>query len=177
MQPQSVTPGVGEELASDAKNVASTAVNKLHSEIDVRKGDAATQAKSVSTAIQSAAGGLDESAPAWLKSALEQGTQQVQKFADTLEQKDSRQLVGQVSEFARTSPATFLGACAAAGFAAARIFKAGSTENTPSQPASIGGTSPYSTAEEPDSFSSTAGESPSFGSTADPAIRPQGQFV
>lgn len=139
MEPQSDTiEGVGSELLSDAKDVGTSAVNRLHSEVDSRKGDAVTQVKSVSSAIQNAAGGLDPNAPAWLKSAFEQGARQVQKFADSLEQKDSRQLVNDVSDFARGSPGTFLAACAAAGFAAARIFRAGSRENVPSQSGPIG---------------------------------------
>ena len=125
-------------MLSDAKGVGTTAVNRLHSEVDARKGDAATQVKSVSSAIEKTAGGLDDSAPAWLKSALNQGAQQIQKFADTIEQKDSRQLVREIGDFARNSPGTFLAASAVVGFAAARIFKAGSSENIPSQPAPVG---------------------------------------
>ena len=139
MQPQSETmSGVGGEVLSDAKNVGSSAVNRLHSEVDSRKSDAVTQAQSVSTAIEQAADGLDPNAPQWLKSAFQQGAQQIQKFASTLEQKDSRELVNDVSDFARNSPGTFLAACAAVGFAAARVFKAGSSENSPSQLGSIG---------------------------------------
>jgi hypothetical protein len=165
MQPQSETmSGVGSEVLSDAKNVGSSAVNRLHSEVDSRKGDAVTQAQSVSTAIEQAADGLDPNAPQWLKSAFQQGAQQIQKFASTLEQKDSRQLVNDVSDFARNSPGTFLGACAAAGFAAARIFKAGSSDNSPSQLGSIGtdySGSNYST----DTYSpTTTSSSSSFGS-------------
>lgn len=130
--------GVGKELLADAKGVGSTAVNRLHSEVDDRKGQAATQVKSVSSAIESAGQGLDSDAPAWLKSAFTQGAQQVQKFADALEQKDSRQLVTDVSDFARKSPTTFLLACAAAGFATSRIFQAGAKGNSPSQPPQIG---------------------------------------
>ena len=126
MQPQAESPGsAGGELRSDAKQVGNAAVNRLHSEVDARKSSAADQAKAVSGAIDRAASGLDESAPAWLKSAFRQGAEQVQRFADTLEQKDSRQLVSEVSDFARSSPGTFLAGCAAAGFAAARLFKAG----------------------------------------------------
>ncbi len=126
MQPSSnTTQGVGTELLSDAKNVGSSAVNRLHSEVDSRKTDAAKQVKSVSSAIGQAADGLDDNAPTWLKSAFEQGAEQVSKFAATLEQKDSRQLVNDVSDFARTSPGTFLAACAAAGFAASRVFRSG----------------------------------------------------
>ena len=139
MEPQSGNePGVGGELLTDAKDLGSTAVNRLHSEVDNRKGDAATQVKSVSSAIDNVAQGLDSDAPAWLKSAFTQGAQQVQKFADALEQKDSKQLVGDVSNFARQSPTTFLLACAAAGFAASRVFQAGSKANSPSQPPMVG---------------------------------------
>lgn len=134
MQPQSqASGGVGEELRSDAQHVGKSAVNRLHSEVDARKGAAATQAKSVSSAIDRAAGELDGSAPDWLKSAFRQGAQQVQRFAEALEQKDSRQLVGDASNFARSSPGTFLAACAAAGFAAARLAKAGAEESRPAQ--------------------------------------------
>jgi hypothetical protein len=145
---------MGKELLTDAKGVGTTAVNRLHSEVDNRKGAAATQAKSVSTAIENVGQGLDDNAPAWLKSAFTQGAQQVQKFADALEQKDSKQLVSGVTDFARQSPTTFLLACAAAGFAASRIFQAGAKGSSPSQPPRIGmdsdldgGTSQFSTSQ------------------------------
>jgi ElaB/YqjD/DUF883 family membrane-anchored ribosome-binding protein len=125
---QSASEGIGaaaSELRSDAQQIGSTAANRLHSEVDSRKSGAAEQAKSVSSAIQRAAGELDEGAPAWLKSAFQQGADQIQRFADTLEQKDSRQILSEVQSFARERPGTFLAACAAAGFAASRILKAG----------------------------------------------------
>jgi hypothetical protein len=115
--------GIG--LRSDAQQIGSKAANRLHSEVDARKGSAATQVKSVSNAIHSAAGQLDDSAPAWLRSAFQQGAEQIQRFADTLEQKDSRQIFDEVQSFARQRPGLFLGACAAAGFATSRVFKAG----------------------------------------------------
>lgn len=124
---------VGTELLSDAKNVGSTAINRLHSEVDSRKGEAISQVQAVSSTIERAAQGLDQNAPSWLRSALEQGAEQVKSFAETLEQSDSRQMATQVTEFAKRSPGTFLGACAAVGFAAARVFKAGTNENQPEQ--------------------------------------------
>lgn len=67
MEPQSDTSqGIGEELLSDAKGVGSSAANRLHSEVDARKSDAATQVKSVSSAIEQTASSLDPSTPAWL---------------------------------------------------------------------------------------------------------------
>ena len=125
--------GVGSELMTDAKGVGTSAINRLHSEVEARKGDAATQVVAVSSAIERAAGELDDNAPSWLKPALEKGAKQIQMLANSLEQKDSRQLAGEISNFARTSPGTSLSVCAAAGFAAARVFKAGSSENTPTR--------------------------------------------
>lgn len=138
MQPTSDTSTpVGAELLSDAKNFGSSAANHLYNEADARKGEAVRQAQAVSSTIERAADDLDATAPSWLKSALEQGAQQVKSFAGTLDQSDSRQMVAQIGAFAKRSPGTFLGACAVAGFAAARIFKAGSNINTPSQMASV----------------------------------------
>jgi ElaB/YqjD/DUF883 family membrane-anchored ribosome-binding protein len=136
--PTEDTGGAAGELRSDAQQLTSKAANRIHSEVDARKGNAADQAKSVSNAIQTAAGQLDESAPTWLKSAFQQGADQIQRFAETIEQKDSRQIVNEVQNFARERPALFLGACAAAGFAAARIFKAGGEEEARNQSVQTG---------------------------------------
>lgn len=122
------TAELSNELRSDAKELKSSAKERVHSELDARKGTAANQAKSVSSAIERTAGELDANAPEWLKSTMRQGAQQVQRFADTLEQKDSREILSDVRTFARDNPSTFLAACAAAGFAAARIFKAGGSD-------------------------------------------------
>ena len=125
--------GTGDELRSDAQQIGSKAADRLHREVDARKGNAANQAKSVSNAIQGAAGQLDDSTPAWLRSAFQQGAEQIQRFAETLEQKDSRQILNEVQSFARQRPALFLGACAAAGFAASRVFKAGGEQQASEQ--------------------------------------------
>lgn len=118
----------GGELRSDAQQLGSSAANRLSSEVDARKGEAVDQVKSVSSAVQKAAGQLGEDSPEWLKSALRSGAGQIQRLADTIEHKTSRELLHDVQDFARTNPGTFLAACAAAGFAAARIFKAGTGE-------------------------------------------------
>lgn len=122
--------GVRSELRSDAQQLSTSASNRIHSEIDARKGTAAEQAHSVSSAIQRAASELDDGAPQWLKSAFQQGAQQVQRLADSLEQKDSRQIMNDIQTMARNNPATFLVGCAALGFAAARIFKAGAPDSS-----------------------------------------------
>jgi len=127
--------GVAGELRSDAEQLSTSASNRIHREIDARKGTAADQAQSVSSAIQRTASELDDEAPQWLKSALQQGAQQVQRLADSLAQKDSRQIMSDIQTMARNNPATFLVGCAALGFAAARILKAGAPDSsaTPSR--------------------------------------------
>ncbi len=159
----SATGAATDELRSDAKQLGSTAADRIHSEVDTRKSSAVDQARSVSSAIQRTAGELDESAPAWLKSAFQQGAEQIQRFAETLERRDSRQLVGEVQTFARDRPGTFLAACAAAGFAAARIFKAGGEQAT-----GFGQPQPQA----------AVGDEPSFGASQEPAFRANsGEFV
>jgi hypothetical protein len=155
--------GAASEIRSDAQQIGSTAANRVHSEVDARKGTAAQQARSVSSAIQRTAGELDESVPAWLKSTFQQGAEQIQRFADTLEQRDSRELVREVETFARNRPGAFLLACAGAGFAAARLFKAGNEgPGGPPQfePASstIGSGSFQSDAPQPPTVASPRGE-------------------
>jgi len=117
--------GASDELRSDAQHLGSSAANRIHSEVDARKDTAVDQAKSVSSAMQKTAGELDDSAPAWLKSAFQQGAQKIQQLADALQDKDSRELMHEAQDYARNNPGTFLAACAAAGFAAARVLKAG----------------------------------------------------
>lgn len=125
-QPQSPSSsGAGSELRSDAQHLGHSAANRLHSEVDSRKDTAAHQAQSVSSAIRQTSDQLGEDTPDWLRSAFQKGAEQIQRFADTIEQKDSRQLVREVENFARERPGAFLLGCAAAGFAAARVLKAG----------------------------------------------------
>ncbi len=125
--------GTADQLKSDAKQLGATASNRLHSELDARKGTAATQVWSLSNAIGQAGEGLDEGAPQWLRSAFQQGAQKAQMFADSLEQKDSRQIMSDIQDMARKSPGTFIAACAALGFAASRIFKAGAPDSSQAQ--------------------------------------------
>lgn len=132
--PPENTGGTAADLRADAKQLGSTASNRIHSELDARKGTAANQAKSLASAVDRAAGEFDEGTPQWLKSAFQQGATQVRRFADTLEQKDSRQILSDVQRLARDNPGTFLAGCAALGFAAARVFKAGAADESARQP-------------------------------------------
>lgn len=129
--PTQASGGTTSELSSDARHLGHTAANRIHSEVDARKDSAVGQAKSVSSAIERAAGELDQDAPDWLKTAFQQGARKIQNFADTIERKDSRELLREAQDFARNNTGTFLLACAAAGFAGARLLKAGGEQPQP----------------------------------------------
>jgi hypothetical protein len=124
METPSTSGELREELRGDASIVTETTKQRLFSEADARKGGAATQAKSLSGALDAAADELADS-PSWLRSAFHQGAETLNRFADTLENKDSRQLTRDIQQLARDHPGTFLTGCALAGFAAARVLKAG----------------------------------------------------
>lgn len=114
------------ELRDDVKKMTSSATERVQNEFEARKGPAAEQVRGVSSALQSAAGELgNNGAPDWLKSGVERGAQHFGTLADRVENKDPRELLADVNAVARNNPGTFLAGCAALGFAAARVFKAG----------------------------------------------------
>lgn len=160
--------GILKEVQADAQRLSSTAGDRLHSELDARKGTAAGQVKSVSKAIGQTAEQLDEGAPQWLRSAFQQGAQQAQRFADSLENQNSRQILKDIQDIARDNPVAFIAGCAALGFAAARIFKAGAPDaSSPSQ-------------SRPAQLPPIQGQEPmlrSSGAETSPSTRPTGEFV
>ena len=148
--PAASSGGLRNELRGDARTLTDAASQRLHSEVDARKGGAINQAKTLSTALDNAANGLGSDTPSWLRSAFEEASQTLQRIADSVEQKDSRQLTQDLQQVARTNPGTFLAASALAGFAAARVLQAG--------------------ARTPTGQGSTYGQDESFGSSERPAV-------
>lgn len=120
--------GPGNELKQDAASLSNVAGERLRSEAQSHKGNIATQARSVANALEKAAGELGgQETPDWLRSSFRQGAQTLQRLADSVENKDLRELLDEVNALARAHPhpGAFLGACALAGFAVARVLKAG----------------------------------------------------
>ncbi|MEW9857052.1 hypothetical protein [Novosphingobium sp. M1R2S20] len=117
--------GIKDELREDTGRVKHAASERLQSEADTRKGQVAGQAHAVSSALNNAAREMGSDTPGWVKSALEQGARSIDQLAQAVEGKDSSQLAGDVQQFARQRPGSFLAGCALLGFAASRVFKAG----------------------------------------------------
>lgn len=122
-----------ERLKQDGVALKDKAIERLTSEADSRKDMVSKQLKSVSSALGAAQSDLsnaDGEAPEWLKSGLRQVATTVEGLADRVQNKSSADLLGEVRSFAQNNPATFLMACAAVGFAAARVFKAGEPDTS-----------------------------------------------
>lgn len=119
-----------QSLKAEAGDIKDKAVDRLASEADSRKDQVAGGMKQVSSALDAAKSELEGvETPDWLKQGFAKVASSINSLASELESSDSRELTSKVQQFARQRPGTFLGACAAAGFAAARVFMAGKSDS------------------------------------------------
>lgn len=126
--PSSQSGGIKQELAGDARTIGKAAQDKLGTKANEGKEQATQAARSTSSALNKAAEQMrqDESTPAWLTSTLETASREIDRLAGSLEGKDTKAIGQDITAFARRSPIAFLAAAAVAGFAAARVLRAGS---------------------------------------------------
>lgn len=118
-------------IKSDAAQIGARAGDRLASEADARKGVVGEQLRQLSGAIDAAGSSLDEGqSPQWVSQGLQSLSRSVSNFAEQIETRDARALAGDVQQFARSNPALFLAGCAAAGFAAARVLRAGTDDTS-----------------------------------------------
>lgn len=121
------TSRVTDELKHDASHLKDTVGSRAKEETESRKGEAVQAAESASSALKTAADDLrnNPDAPEWMASALQQAARKIEGLASHVDGRSVDQLGRDISEFARRKPGTFLAASAAAGFAAARVLRAG----------------------------------------------------
>jgi hypothetical protein len=132
MEPSENTKGLAGALRDDAQKLQGAATDRLQAEAEAQKDEASKQVRNLSSALGAAAQSVDVGASQWMKSALQEGAQALDRFSRSVEQQDTSQLLGRVQRIARDNPATFLAGCAALGFAAARVLRAGA--DTPPAP-------------------------------------------
>ncbi|MBI1403117.1 MAG: hypothetical protein GC147_07885 [Porphyrobacter sp.] len=118
---------IRDDLKHDADRLKDSAGARAKQEAESRKGQAAQVAGSASSALDTAADDLrnNPDAPDWMASALQQASRSIDRMAEHIDGRSVDELGGEVAGFARRSPGTFLAASAAAGFAAARVLRAG----------------------------------------------------
>jgi hypothetical protein len=119
--------GVGDELKEDAAHLRHAVEDRARAEAETRKGQAADALGSASSALGNAADELERNAdaPDWLAAAVKQAAGKIDAMASQIEGRTIDEIGQNVADFARKNPGAFLAASAAAGFAAARVLRAG----------------------------------------------------
>jgi hypothetical protein len=138
--------GLRAELKDDAGRLTQTVKEQAGAKIDVGKEQATKTARSASSALNVAANELrnDQNAPDWLATALSSLAQQIEQYAGRIDASSPQAMTEEAKRFARQNPAAFLAASAAAGFAAARLLRAGAeyqSEHEASSAGAVGGSS------------------------------------
>jgi hypothetical protein len=110
------------QLGNTAREFANTAKEKVGEAMDQRKSIGADYIGSIAQATQQAAMAFDNDLPQ-AASYIRQASDQIRGVADNLRNKDVRQIVGDVQEFARQQPTLFFGGAVVLGFAALRFLK------------------------------------------------------
>ncbi|MGI8527683.1 MAG: hypothetical protein ACR2K5_16225 [Pseudolabrys sp.] len=106
-------------MASDAKGKATTAIND---QVSQKKSLGADYIGNLAQAVNRAAGEFEADVPQ-AAHFIRQASDQMQEFADAVRERDVRELVGEVQDFARRQPTLFFGGAVLLGFAALRFLK------------------------------------------------------
>lgn len=138
-----LTEGVTRRVKDNASQIADAAVD-LATSAKGKVEDAVTQRKSLGAdyidSIAQATGRAAEEFEADLPQAasyIRQASEQIQSIAETVREKDVRELVGEVQDFARRQPTLFFGGAVVLGFAALRFVK------STAPPATVAGSTAY----------------------------------
>jgi hypothetical protein len=118
---------VRKELGQDTAHLRDTLKGRAKQEAEASKSKALGLAGPATGALGAAADELRENpdAPEWMATGLQKLARQIEQIAGDLEGRSLDDLGRDASRLARDNPGTFLAASAAAGFAAARLLRAG----------------------------------------------------
>jgi hypothetical protein len=110
------------QLGDAAENLATSAKDKVGDAMARRRSLGADYIGSVAQATGRAAGEFDADLPQTAR-YIRKASEQIQGVADTVRERDVRELVGEVQDFARRQPTLFFGGAVVLGFAALRFLK------------------------------------------------------
>jgi hypothetical protein len=110
------------QLGDAALDLANSAKGKVEAAVTQRKSIGGDYIASIAQATGRAAGEFDTELPQ-AAHYIRQASEQIQGVADTVREKDVRELIGEVQDFARRQPTMFFGGAVMLGFAALRFLK------------------------------------------------------
>jgi len=110
------------QLGDAALDMANTAKDKVEAAVSQRKSLGADYIGSIAQATERASHEFEAELPQ-AAHYLRQASEQMQGVADTVRERDVRELVGEVQDFARRQPTLFFGGAVVLGFAALRFLK------------------------------------------------------
>ena len=110
------------QLGDAAMDMANTAKDKVEAAVSQRKSLGADYIGSIAQATGRAAHEFEAELPQ-AAHYIRQASEQIQGVADTVRERDVRELVGEVQDFARRQPTLFFGGAVVLGFAALRFLK------------------------------------------------------
>jgi len=110
------------QLGDAALEMANTAKDKVEAAVSQRKSVGADYIGSIAQATGRAANEFEAELPQ-AAHYIRQASEQIQGVADTVRERDVRELVGEVQDFARRQPTLFFGGAVVLGFAALRFLK------------------------------------------------------
>lgn len=110
------------KLGTAAEELASGAASQLQGAVHQQRATGANFIGSIAAATERAAGEFDTAMPQ-AAHYIRQASEQIQSVADVVRERDMRELVGEVENFARRQPTLFFGGAMILGFAALRFLK------------------------------------------------------
>lgn len=110
------------QFGDAARGFASSAKDKAEEAVTQRKSIGADYIGSLAQATGQAAHAFDNDLPQ-AAHYIRQASEHIQGVADTVRERDVRELVGEVQDFARKQPTLFFGGAVVLGFAALRFLK------------------------------------------------------
>ena len=110
------------QLSDAALDMANSAKDKVEAAVSQRKSIGADYIGSIAQAAGRAANEFEAELPQ-AAHYIRQASEQIQGVADTVRERDMRELVGEVQDFARRQPTLFFGGAVVMGFAALRFLK------------------------------------------------------
>jgi hypothetical protein len=119
------------QLGDSARDLANSAKDRVESAMTQQKSVGADYIGSIAQAASRAAREFENDVPQ-AAHYIRQASEQIQSVADTVRERDMRELVGEVQDFARRQPTLFFGGAVVLGFAALRFLKSSAPASSPS---------------------------------------------